>query len=74
MRGTHLRPALSSYRDAVAELIKTGEPFGEVEEAIDDVADLTMDQKAALWLFAFSQRDRDEQRNDDARAHLAAVQ
>jgi hypothetical protein len=32
-----------------------------------------MDQRAALWLFAFSLRDRDEQQRD-ARAHLAAVQ
>jgi hypothetical protein len=73
MRGTHLRPALASYRDAVAELIKWGEPFGDVEDAIDDVADLTTDQKAALWLFAFSLRDPSQQQLD-ARAHLASVQ
>jgi hypothetical protein len=53
--------------------MKTGETFGDVEDAIDDVADLTLDQKAALWLFAFSLRDPAEQRLD-ARSHLAAVQ
>ena len=72
MRGTHPRPALASYRDAVTELIKAGEPFGEVEEAIDQVADLTQDENAALWLVAFSLRDLSEQQSD-AQAHLAAV-
>jgi hypothetical protein len=73
MRGTHARPALVDYRDAVTELIGAGQAFGEVEDAIDDVAELTTDEKAALWLFAFSLRDRDEQQRE-ARAHLAAVQ
>ena len=71
MSGTH--PRLASCRDAVTQLIKAGEPFGEVEDAIDQVADLTQDQKAALWLVAFSLRDPAEQQSD-ARAHLAAVQ
>ena len=73
MRGIHLRPGLASYREAVAELIRGGEPFGDVEDAIDEVADLTADQKAALWLFAFSLRDQGDQQLD-ARAHLASVQ
>jgi len=38
-----------------------GEPFGLVEDAIDEAADLTLDEKAALWLFAFSLRDRADQ-------------
>jgi hypothetical protein len=70
---THPISALAGYRDTVTELIRAGEPFDDVEEAIDEVVDLTMDQKAALWLFAFSLRDRDEQQRD-ARAHLAALQ
>jgi hypothetical protein len=73
MSGTHPRRALAGYRDAVAERMKRGEPFGDVEDAIDDVVDLTLDQKAALWLFAFSLRDQTEQQLD-ARAHLSAVQ
>jgi hypothetical protein len=73
MRGTQPAPALTSYRDAVTALIEEGEPFGHVEEAIDAVDDLTMDEKAALWLFAFSLRDPSEQQLQ-ARAHLAAVQ
>jgi hypothetical protein len=64
---------LAAHRDAVAEWISRGLPFGEVEEAIDDVPDLTTDEKAALWLFAFSLRDPAQQQLD-ARAHLAALQ
>ncbi|MCA1698424.1 MAG: hypothetical protein LC790_05765 [Actinobacteria bacterium] len=65
--------ALVSYRDEVRALIEAGEPFGDIEDVIDQVADLTMDQKAALWLYAFSLRDRSEQQRD-ARAYLAALQ
>jgi hypothetical protein len=73
MSGAQDRPAMASYRDAVAELVGAGEEFGDIEEAIDDVADLTIDQKAALWLFAFSLRDRSD-RQREARAQLAALQ
>jgi hypothetical protein len=73
VRGTQQGNALTSYRDAVSKLISAGEPFGDVEKAIDGVVGITMDQKAALWLFAFSLRDQGEQQRD-ARAHLAAVQ
>ena len=64
---------LATYRDTVLELMSEGQPFGEVEDAIDDVAELTQDQKAALWLFAFSLRETSEQQLD-ARAALASVQ
>jgi hypothetical protein len=73
MRVTLKRQDLASYRDEVTELIQAGESFGEVEEAIDRLSELTQHQKAALWLFAFSLRDRDEQQRD-ARAHLGALQ
>ena len=73
MRGTHRMPALASYRDAVADQMERGESFGAVEDTIDEAAELTQDQKAALWLFAFCLRDRGDQLLD-ARAHLAAVQ
>jgi hypothetical protein len=72
MRGTRIKSALTSYRDAVAERIGGGEPFGDVEHAIDDAADLTMDEKAALWLFAFSLRDQSDQKRG-ARAHLVGL-
>ena len=72
MRGTHRVLALATYRDAVAERIRGGERFGAVEDSIDKVADLTQDEKAALWLYAFSLRSPLEQQLD-ARAHLAAL-
>jgi hypothetical protein len=46
MSGTRPRQGLASYRDKVAELIRGGEPFGDVEHAIDEVADLTAARKA----------------------------
>jgi hypothetical protein len=57
MRTTQSKGAYSSYRDGVVILMEAGEPFGEVEEAIEQ-ADLEQDEKAALWLFAFSSQDR----------------
>jgi hypothetical protein len=75
MSGTHVRSRapLTSYRDAITELLDSGEKFGDIEDAIDDVAELAQDEKAALWLFAFSLRDPAEQQVD-ARAHIAALQ
>ena len=72
MRGTHQRQGLASYRVVVTERIKAGVPFGAVEDAIDDVADLTSDQKAALWLFAFSLRDQSDQKRAP-RDHLVGL-
>ena len=72
MSGTHRRPALASYRDTVAERMNAGEAFGEVEDSIDLLAQLTMDEKAALWLYAFSLRDPAEQQLA-ARAHLTSL-
>ncbi len=54
----HRRAAFPICRDAVSEWIRAGEPLGSVEHAIDAMADLSEDQKAALWLFAFSLRNR----------------
>jgi hypothetical protein len=72
MGATYAEPALARYRDSVTELMEAGEPFGAVEEAIDRVAGLTEDAKAALWLLAFSLQKPGEQVRA-ARAHLASV-
>jgi hypothetical protein len=72
MRGTHRVRALATHRDAVADRVRGGEPFGAVEDAIDEVAGLTENERAALWLWAFSLRTPMEQQRD-ARAHLAAL-
>jgi len=63
---------LASYRDAVTEQVQSGRPFGDVEDFVDALDDLTADQKAALWLLAFSLRDPSEQQVD-ARAYLSAL-
>jgi hypothetical protein len=68
---THRRPALLSYRDFVTYLMRAGKPFHQVEEAIDAAA-LNDDQKAGLWLLAFSMRDPREQQAD-AHAQLALL-
>lgn len=58
MSGIRLgRAPMSSYQDVITDLLDAGEHFGDVEAAIDDVAELTQEEKAALWLFAFSSRD-----------------
>jgi hypothetical protein len=72
MSGTQKRPALASYRDTVAEQIKAGEPFGQVEDSIDAIPELTEDEKAALWLLAFSLRGQAGQAV--ARSDLVALQ
>lgn len=72
MPATSQTQGLAGYRDRVTELVRAGVRFADVENAIDEARDLTMDQKAALWLLAFSLRDRDEQQRV-AWAHVAAV-
>jgi hypothetical protein len=67
-----MRPALAGFRDKVTEMTEQGVPLGTVERAIDAQPALTEDQKAALWLFAFSLRDRSGKRRQ-ARALLAAA-
>ena len=48
----------ATHRNAINELLDAGDTFDEVEEAIEGIAELTEDQRAALWLIAFSKRDR----------------
>jgi hypothetical protein len=69
---TYAEPAMARYRDSVTELMEAGERFGAVEDAIDAAANLSEEAKAALWLLAFSMRDRCDQLRD-ARAHLVAL-
>jgi hypothetical protein len=46
-------------RERVEEMMEAAEPFEDVERAIEDTA-LREDQKAALWLIAWSLNDRSE--------------
>ena len=71
MSATRERLALTGYRDEVTDRMEAGQPFDEVENVIE-LADVTEDQKAALWLLAFAMRDKREQQRD-ARGYLALV-
>ena len=55
--------SLGDYQDQVEGMIKAGERFGVVEDTINTAA-LVDDQKAALWLLAWSSRDSQAQRRD----------
>jgi hypothetical protein len=71
MNATPRTLALARCRDEVTGRMERGHPFDEVEDVID-LADVTQDQKAALWLMAFAMRpSRVQQR--EASAHLALV-
>ena len=63
--------SLGDYQEQVEGMIQAGELFGVVEDTINAAA-LGEDQKAALWLLAWSSRDSWAQRRD-ALAALALV-
>lgn len=67
----HLPSLLGDYHDQVEGMIQAGELFGVVEDTINAAA-LDDDQKAALWLLAWSSRDSRAQRRD-ALATLALI-
>ena len=50
-------------REEVERMMSAGESFGAVETMIDQT-ELTEEEKAALWLFAWSMRDRRVQRRE----------
>lgn len=50
-------------REEVERMMSAGESFGAVEAMIDQT-ELTEEEKAALWLFAWSMRDRRVQRRE----------
>jgi hypothetical protein len=70
MSNTH-PVSLGDYQEQVEGMMDAGELFGVVEDIINAAA-LGEDQKAALWLFAWSSRDSLAQRLDAA-ATLALV-
>ena len=62
MRGT-APLSFDHLQDRVEAMMERGASFSIVEESIDE-AYLSRDQKAALWLLAWSLRDPEEQRRD----------
>ena len=70
-RRLHGRLDLRLRREEVEELMDHGTPFGQVEDAINAAA-LSDDEKAGLWLLAWSLREPRLQRQD-ARFTLAML-
>lgn len=48
---------LDYHQDMIEGMMSASEPFGEVETYINESAVLDQDEKAALWLLAWSLRD-----------------
>jgi hypothetical protein len=61
----------ADYRHRVEQLVTSGRPFCDIEGVID-AAPLRNDQKAALWLLAWSYQEPELQRRM-ARETLAAL-
>jgi hypothetical protein len=68
----HTCPTLGYHQDVVQGMIDAGEPFGGVETFINEASELDQDEKAALWLLAWSSRDTWVQRRE-ALAMLSAL-
>ena len=60
------------YQGVVEDMMDAGEPFRVVEDFIDQAPALDGNQKAALWLLAWSMRSSREQRRE-AREMLGAT-
>ncbi|MEA2430889.1 MAG: hypothetical protein QOI19_1362 [Thermoleophilaceae bacterium] len=56
----------------IAEMMERGATFGDVEADVIDDAPCDRDEKAALWLYAWSFMPRGQQRYD-ANQHLLRV-
>jgi hypothetical protein len=54
---------IASGREEVERMMGAGAPFGAVETMIDEAA-IAEEPKAALWLFAWSMRDKRAQRRE----------
>ena len=55
---------LGYHQDVIEGMMNASEPFGEVETFINEAAVLDQDEKAALWLLAWSLRDGWTQRRE----------
>jgi hypothetical protein len=68
----HSSAHLVDYQGVVEGMMDAREPFGRVENFIDQARALDGDQKAALWLLAWSMRSSPVQRRE-ARAMLGTA-
>lgn len=68
----HDSASLGYHQDVVESMMRASEPFGAVEDFINDTPVLNVNQKAALWLLAWSLRSSVVQRRE-ARQMLGAT-
>ena len=54
-------------QERIAGMMRRGAPLEDVENQVIDPSELSSDQKAALWLYAWSFMERGEQRDRAAR-------
>ena len=54
-------------QERIAAMMRCGAPLDEVESEVIDPCTLSADQKAALWLYAWSFMERGEQRDHATR-------
>jgi hypothetical protein len=54
-------------QERIATMMRRGAPLEQVESQLIDPCELSSDQKAALWLYAWSFMERGEQRDRAAR-------
>jgi hypothetical protein len=54
-------------QERIAGMMRRGAPLEQVENQVIDPCELSSDQKAALWLYAWSFMERGEQRDRAAR-------
>ncbi len=64
--------SLLRLQDRIAAMMRDGAPLEQVENEVIDPCELSSDQKAALWLYAWSFMERGEQR-DHATRYLQHV-
>ena len=65
--------SIFGLQERIAAMMRCGAPLDQVESQVIDPSELSSDQKAALWLYAWSFMERGEQR-DHANRYLLHVQ
>jgi hypothetical protein len=70
MVGSSSPPPPRGGQAAIEHMLRSDAPFAEVEGAIE-AADLAPDEKAALWVVAWSSIDRDMSRHPELERRLA---
>jgi hypothetical protein len=66
-------PNVLGTQERIAAMMRRGAPLEDVESQVIEPCELSSDQKAALWLYAWSFMERGEQRDRAARYLLSCT-